>query len=61
MSRSRVLFPKFAAVVTLVALPALGTAALAATGTATDTRITADATPTPSATPSTGKDTTGWE
>ncbi|MEV5974560.1 hypothetical protein [Streptomyces sp. NPDC051921] len=61
MSRSRVLFPKLAAVVTLVALPALGGAGLVATGTTADTRITADATPAPTATPSTGKDTTGWE
>ncbi|MFI8824478.1 hypothetical protein [Streptomyces sp. NPDC053431] len=61
MSRSRVLFPKLAAVVTLVALPALGTAAFAGSGTASSTQITADATPAPSVTPTTGKDTTGWE
>ncbi|MFJ3904459.1 hypothetical protein [Streptomyces sp. NPDC090025] len=68
MSRNRVFFAKLAAAVALVALPALGGAALVTSGTADAAPVTvadtvavpATTAPAPTPTP-TGKDTTGWD
>ncbi|MEW2163790.1 hypothetical protein AB0912_12435 [Streptomyces sp. NPDC007084] len=52
---------KFAVTLALVAVPAAGVAAVATHSPSTGTRVVADDGATPTATPTAGKDTTGWQ